>query len=185
VDVFSKTFGGQASGDFRAEPPNADFPDEHWTLPLLEEREGGRGPTFRRKSWNGTAQGLRLTGLDPKELEDVTSSMRKFVNWFDSEESDRVFSAVLVEQALFANRLRKARDANDHVHAVTSVQHVEAIRKFLREYASQWQAAIREVKGLAAEEREKQVDFLGRFIRFFDVGMPDLNLLEPFDGTRI
>lgn len=185
VDVFGKTFGGRPGGDVHPEAPNPDFPDELWTLPLLEEKEGGRGPTFLRRSWTGTAQGLRRTGLDPRELEDVTSSMRKFVNWFDSEESNRAVAAVLTEQALFANKLRKVRETNDHVHAVTSLQHVEAIRKFLREYASQWQGAIREVKGLAAEEREKQVEFLDRFIRFFDAGMPDLNLLEPFDGTRL
>lgn len=182
VDVFSKTFGVGSGTNGRNEAPNPDFPDERWTLPLLIETEGGRGPTFTRRSWVGTAQGLRLTGIDPRELEDVTSSMRKFVNWFDSEESDRAVSAMLVEQALFANRLRKSRDSNDLIHTVTSQQHAEAIRKFLREFVWQWQAAIRDVKGLASEERDRQVEFLDRFIRFFDSGMPDLNLLEPFDG---
>jgi hypothetical protein len=185
VSVFGRTFGHAVTGGAGHEPPNADFPGELWTLPLIEEREGGRGPTFLRRSWVSTAQGIRLAGLDPKDLEDVTSSMRKFVNWFDGEESDRAVGAVLVEQAIFANRLRRSRDTNDQVHAVTSVQHVEAIRKFLREYASQWQSAIRDVKGLASEERDRQVEFLDRFMRFFDSGMPDLNLLEPFDGTRL
>ena len=184
VDVFMRTFGGMPAPDFKQEHPNPDFPAELWTVPLIEEREGGRGPTFRRRSWTSTAQGLRLNGVDPRELEDATSSMRKFVNWFDSEESDRAVGAILAEQALFANCLRKVRDTNDHVHSVTSVQHVESIRKFLREYVSQWQASIREVRGLAAEERDKQVEFLGRFIEFFDRGMPDINLLEPFDGSR-
>lgn len=183
-EVFAKTFGGMPGGDVKAEAPNPDFPAELWTLPLLEEKEGGRGPTFKRRCWTSTAQGLRLTGADPKEFEDVTSSMRKFVNWFDGADSDRAVSAILAEQAIFANKLRKVRDTNDMVHSVTSVQHVEAIRKFLREYVAQWQAAIRDVKGLAAEEREKQVEFLDRFIKFFDSGMPDLNLLEPFDGLR-
>jgi hypothetical protein len=183
-EVFAKTFGGMPGGDVKAEAPNPDFPAELWTLPLLEEKEGGRGPTFKRRCWTSTAQGLRLTGVDPKEFEDVTSSMRKFVNWFDGADSDRAVSAILAEQAIFANKLRKVRDTNDMVHSVTSVQHVEAIRKFLREYVAQWQAAIRDVKGLAAEEREKQVEFLDRFIKFFDSGMPDLNLLEPFDGLR-
>ena len=185
VEVFRKTFGGVPGPDWHVEAPNPDFPAELWTLPLIEEKEGGRGPTFKRRTWTSTAQGLRLTGLDPRDVDDVTSSMRKFVNWFDSEESDRAVNAVLTEQAIFANKLRKVRDTNDHLHAVTSAQHVEAIRKFLREFVSQWQTCVREVKGLATEERDRQVEFLDRFIRFFDSGMPDLNLLEPFDGTRV
>ena len=185
VRVFTGTFANKGSHGLEFEAPNHDFPAELWTLPLLKEEEGGRGPTLTRRTWVGTAQGIRLVGLDPKDLQDATSSMRKFVNWFDSEESDRAMGAILVEQAIFANRLRRSRDTNDQIHTVTSVQHVEALRKFLREYVSQWQASVRDVRGLAAEERDRQVDFLERFIRFFDSGMPDLNLLEPFEGVRL
>jgi|GEM_PF-6723586 len=196
VDVFCATFGGTSpkeaarsadtTADIRSVLPNIDFPNELWTLPLIEERPGGRGPTFMRQLWiSSTTQNLRLAGMEPKDFDDVTSSMRKFVNWFESEESDRAVFAILAEQALFANLLRKTKAFNDHIHAVTSVQHMEALRKFLREYASQWQTAIRNsMGGLSAEEKEKQVEFLERFIHFFDRGMPDLNLFEPFDGTR-
>ena len=110
--------------------------------------------------------------------------MRKFVNWFESGESDGAVVAILADQDLFAKQLRKVQGTNDSMHSVTSSLHVEAVRKFLREYVGQWQAAIREVKGIPTEERDKQVEFLGKFAQFFDVGMPDLNLFEPFDGTR-
>lgn len=184
VETFARTFGSVVGADHKHEFTNPDFPGELWTIPLLEEKKGGRGPTLTRRSWVSTAQGLRLTGLDPKKLEDVTSSMRKFVNWFDTAESDGAVVEILAEQAQFANQLRKVRLTNDSMHAVTSSQHVEAVRKFLREYVGQWQAAIREVKGIPTEERDKQVEFLERFAQFFDVGMPNLNLFEPFDGTR-
>ena len=184
VETFARTFGSVVVADHKREFTNPDFPAEFWTLPLLEEKKGGRGPTLTRRSWASTAQGLRLTGLEPKKLEDVTSSMRKFVNWFDSIESDGAVVEILAEQAQFALQLRKVQGTNDSMHSVTSSLHVEAVRKFLREYVGQWQAAIREVKGIPTEERDKQVEFLGKFAQFFDVGMPDLNLFEPFDGTR-
>ena len=171
-------------GDVKAEAPNPDFPAELWTMPLLLERPGGRGPSLSRRLFVQTAQGTRMSGMETKEIDSHCESMRKFVNWFESEESDRAVTAMLVEQSIFANMLQRTRHTVDAVHTVTSSAHVEACRKFLREYASQWQAAIREVRGLAPEERENQVRFLERFIHFFDHGMPDLDLFQPFDGAR-
>lgn len=194
VEVFSATFGGvptnlalrtaDVAGEVKPVFPNEEFPDELWTLPLVAEKPSDRrGPSFTRRMWVVGPQGRRRAGSEPKAFEDVTSSMRKFVNWFESEESDKVVGEILAEQAIFANLLAKTKVANDHIHAVTSEKHAESIRKFLREYVSQWRSHIQDSSGLAAEEKERQVQFLDRFLAFFDKGMPDLNLFEPFDGS--
>ena len=165
-DLFGSTVG-----------PNADHPEKLWHLPLLLEKKGdSRGPAFQRELFERKNGRLERIGLDIEEKwSGDISSMRKFVKWFESDGANPAIDAILKEQALFAELLK--RD-DEQLHVVTSKGHGDALQKWLKSYVSQWRDNIKGTSGGSEEDKTKQMEFLDRFEKFLD--KTDLDQMKSF-----
>lgn len=162
--------------------PNTHYPKDEWLLPLLEERPGDRvtEPKFTRPLFRMTPDGLRRESTVPVER---FGSMRKFVEWFESDESQPVLDRIWQEQVLFAKFLEKtsnsAEEVGPRLHAVTSQEHRRDIRLALAEYLDRWLRIV-ETNVNREDDRVAQTAFLRDFRKLFT---PDFDILRPFDAS--
>jgi hypothetical protein len=162
--------------------PNPHYPKDEWLLPLLEERPGDRTtePKFTRPLFRQTADGLRR---DPAVPIERFGSMRKFVEWFESDESQAVLDRIWQEQVLFAKFLEKtansAEDVGPRLHAVMSSEHRRDIRLAMAEYVDRW-IRIVEANVNREDDRVTQSAFLRDFRKLFT---PDFDILRSFDAA--
>lgn len=174
VDTFRKVFE-ETSG------PNANHPTELWKFPLLlEAHNDGKGPVFQRPLFNKNRVEIRQNGLDiAKNCANDISSMRKFVAWFESDSANAAIESIIGEQVIFSEILK--RDTGD-LHNVTSKSHRDALQIWLKEYVRQWRVNIESLRGLSAEDKDKQTEFLLRFEAFLEQDGIEHDLLKSFLG---
>ncbi len=162
--------------------PNLHYPKDQWLLPLLEERPGDRTtePKFTRGLFRMTPDGLRRDAAVPI---DRFGSMRKFVEWFESDESQAILDRVWQEQVLFATFLDRtansAEDVGPRLHAVMSSEHRRDIRLAMAEYVDRW-IRIVEANVNREDDRVAQSAFLRDFRKLFT---PDFDILRSFDAA--
>lgn len=161
---------------------NADYRDERWSLPLIEEKFGDRDvPQFLRPLFRRTPDGYRREASKP--VAKFTSAIR-FVEWFNSDDSREILDRIWNEQVLFASFLdetsNSTKDVASSLHAVMSRDHRNDIRLAMKEYVSRWLRIIED--GTEREDdKEKKMAFLRDFDRIFSD--PSFDILRPFDAV--
>lgn len=156
---------------------NAQHPSERFTLPVIEERSGGTGPSFKRRLFVVDAGAVRQTGIDLiRTAEYQFKSMRSFVEWVRSDESSDVLAKLWAEQPIFCALLR-----GQEFYDVTSPEHRRDVNVALREYVREWREYV-ERSVTREDDRREQMEFLKEFADVIEGR--DFDVLLPFDGSN-